>query len=411
MIYESELRLLCDVFKKSHVRAAIISDEDLRGGNLDEKSGFESGGAVRKGEGLESLFQNLEPKTVYKITDSYRRDYVYLRLPGQRDGAMLLIGPYLDEPISNAEIMEIGETNGISPRSQRHLSEYYSGLAVVSGASPLLDMLHTFCEHIWKSPSFSIVDMNEGEAHPSPIIGVTGEDGLNDVLVNMRAMEKRYSFENELMDAVRHGQLHKEKQLLAAFSDDMFEKRAANPLRNAQNYCIIMNTLLRKAAESGGVHPMYLDRISSEFAMKIEKLPSLSKNAALMKEMFSSYCRLVRKHSIRDYSPVVQKAILIIDSDISANLSLATLAAAEGISCGYLATVFKKETGKTVSEYIREKRIKHAIHLLSATHLQVQTVALHCGIMDVQYFSKIFKRETGKTPREYREKAMHGQNT
>jgi YesN/AraC family two-component response regulator len=94
--------------------------------------------------------------------------------------------------------------------------------------------------------------------------------------------------------------------------------------------------------------------------------------------------------------------MMIIDSDLSAELSLHPLAAHQGISDGYLSMIFKKETGKTVSEYIREKRIQHAMHLLSTTHLQIQTIALHCGIMDVQYFSKIFKKQTGKTPLEYR---------
>ena len=164
-----------------------------------------------------------------------------------------------------------------------------------------------------------------------------------------------------------------------------------------------MNTLLRKAAEAGGVHPVYLDKLSSEFALKIEMLPSVSENSALMREMFSSYCRLVRKHSMKSFSLVVQKTILLIDSDLSADLSLSSLAQKQNISPGYLSTIFSKETGKTVSEYIREKRVKLAVHLLSTTHLQVQTIALHCGIMDVQYFSKIFKRQTGKTPKEYRE--------
>ena len=62
----------------------------------------------------------------------------------------------------------------------------------------------------------------------------------------------------------------------------------------------------------------------------------------------------------------------------------------------------KKETGKTLSEYIRSKRIEFASQLLLDTNLQVQTIAFHCGIMDVQYFSKIFKKETGLTPSEYR---------
>ena len=106
---------------------------------------------------------------------------------------------------------------------------------------------------------------------------------------------------------------------------------------------------------------------------------------------------------MKQYSSIVKKTILVIESDISAELSLNHLAQKQGISAGYLATIFKKETGKTVSEYIQDKRIDYAMHLLDTTHLQIQTVALHCGIMDVQYFSKIFKKKIGKTPKEYRE--------
>ena len=169
-----------------------------------------------------------------------------------------------------------------------------------------------------------------------------------------------------------------------------------------------MNTLLRKAAEQGGVHPVYLDRVSSDFAYKIEQIENTNDGSALMLDMFRAYCRLVRKHSMKSYSPLVRKTVLIIDSDLSADLTLSSLAEAQGVSPGYLATVFKKETEKTVSEYVRDRRIKHAAHLLRTTGLQIQTVALHCGILDVQYFSKLFKRECGMTPKEYRKHEKGG---
>ena len=53
------------------------------------------------------------------------------------------------------------------------------------------------------------------------------------------------------------------------FEAMQLEMRGSSPLRSAKNYSIIMNTLLRKAAENGGVHPVYLDRVSSEFAIKM----------------------------------------------------------------------------------------------------------------------------------------------
>lgn len=187
------------------------------------------------------------------------------------------------------------------------------------------------------------------------------------------------------------------------FSAIPFEKRLDDPLRNLKNYGIIMNTLLRKAAEAGGVHPFYLDDISSSFAARLEQVPSVSAVQALMTEMFRSYCQLVRQRSMKQYSAVVQKTLIMIDADLSADLSLSKLAKAQNISAGYLSAIFKKETGKTITDYINSERMQLAAHLLKTTTLQVQTVAAHCGILDVQYFSKVFKKYMKKTPKAYRE--------
>ncbi|MBR2464833.1 MAG: helix-turn-helix transcriptional regulator [Clostridia bacterium] len=410
MFYENELQFLCDTFQKCHVKTAILPSEELRSSLTHTDLGTLFGKATPDRVFISSAVENISPRTMYKLTDYFQLCYIYFLLPDFPRSTVLLIGPYLPSTPSPGAVLEIGEQNGVSPKSQRYLDEYFAGLPILKQNSHLFLMLNTFCERIWKNPSFSIVDVNNEHQSPaSPISESSHSDNFDDVLVSMKAMENRYSFENELMRAVTLGQIHKESMLQATFSDHFFEKRTPDPLRNAKNYSIIMNTLLRKAAEAGGVHPMYLNNVSSDFALRIEQLYSQSQTAGLMREMFRSYCRLVRKHSTNKYSRVVQKTILLVDSDLSANLSLASLAAVQSISPGYLSTVFKKETGKTVSQYIREKRINHAAHLLSTTHLQIQTVALHCGIMDVQYFSKIFKMQTGKTPKEYREAIKHTQ--
>lgn len=405
MFYESELRLLSDTLRKCRVRTALLTQDLLEketATTIDElpSEGFETSSP------LPASLADVKPRTLYKSTDEYSLCYVYLHLPETAEPTVLLVGPYLSASLSSQRLLELGETLKLSPKSQRYLEEYYTGLPVLAEGSPLLVMLNTFCEHIWGSPSFAIADVDKEHKVPaSPINESAHSEGFADTLVSMRAMEKRYAFENEMIQAVTLGQLHKESLLTEAFSDQLFERRMADPLRNAKNYGVIMNTLLRKAAEEGGVHPVYLDRVSSRFALRIEQMPSLSENRALMCDMFRSYCRLVRKHALKTYSPLVQKTVILIESDLSANLTLHSLAQCQDVSCGYLSTIFKKETGQTVSGYIREKRVRHAAHLLATTHLQVQTVAVHCGIMDVQYFSKIFKKQTGKTPKEYREGA------
>ena len=403
MPYKKELELLRDTFQKSHVSLSCLEGAQFY--TMCEVNPLQIGGTEAPEEVTRKLFlQALSPYTMYKQTDAYRRAWVYLLLPEQEVQNVLLMGPYLAAPISDEALLEMSEENGFSPQMQRTLQEYYASLPVLRDTNLLFVMLETFCERIWSRPSFAVVDVNREHRVPVSLLSEAPRtDSFDEHLANMKVLEKRYEFENEMIRAVTLGQIHKEKQFLPGFEAMQLEMRSASPLRSSKNYSIIMNTLLRKAAEHGGVHPVYLDRISSDFARKIEEISVLSAFPQLMNEMFRSYCRLVRKHSTRRYSPAVQKTILLIDSDLSAPLTLSTLAATQELSEGYLAKIFKKETEKTVSEYVREKRMKHAAHLLTTTRLQIQTIALHCGIMDVHYFSKQFKNHTGKTPKEYRE--------
>jgi two-component system response regulator YesN len=68
----------------------------------------------------------------------------------------------------------------------------------------------------------------------------------------------------------------------------------------------------------------------------------------------------------------------------------------------YFSTLFKKETGKTFSEYLIELRISRARSMLTDSDEAVSAIAGQVGYADLKYFSKIFKRLTGLTPSEYR---------
>jgi YesN/AraC family two-component response regulator len=73
------------------------------------------------------------------------------------------------------------------------------------------------------------------------------------------------------------------------------------------------------------------------------------------------------------------------------------------ISAAYLSTLFKKETGVTLTDYVNKRRVDYAIFLLNTTQLQIQTIAGYCGVTDVNYFTRIFKKYHGMTPLKYKE--------
>lgn len=72
------------------------------------------------------------------------------------------------------------------------------------------------------------------------------------------------------------------------------------------------------------------------------------------------------------------------------------------LSPNYLSELFKKHTGKTISEYLTEYRLEKACQLLDHAEYRVGDVSGMVGIHDGRYFSNMFKKKYGMTPTEYR---------
>ena len=215
-------------------------------------------------------------------------------------------------------------------------------------------------------------------------------------------LEENYANERKLMEAVSLGKLN----LLNAISSNVFnkgtEQRLNDSLRNRKNYLIILNTLLRKAAENGDVHPLHINKLSSEYARKIEMIKSINKSNQLMSEMIRNYCLLVKNHSLKQYSYLVGKVLTMISYDLSADLSLKNISSKLNVNSSYLSNLFKKECNCTLTDYVNKKRIEYAVSELHNTDKQIQTIAYECGISDTNYFIKLFKKHTGLTPSNYR---------
>ena len=249
--------------------------------------------------------------------------------------------------------------------------------------------------------TFSIVELEN--LTPSEEISVTEYNyDPKELFRSMEHVERRFHAENEFLQIVSHGQLHKIEMYANMITIEATEVRLADCVRNAKNYAIIMNTLLRKAAENGSVHPVHIDKLSSDFAKIIELQTSEKGITNLIKEMARKYTLLVKNYSLQGYSPLVRKVLVHVDTDLSGDLSLNTQAKLLSVNPSYLSTVFKKETGHTLTEYVTGKRIEYAVFLLNTTKMQIQTIAEYCGIPDICYFTKLFKKRIGQSPSEYR---------
>lgn len=219
---------------------------------------------------------------------------------------------------------------------------------------------------------------------------------------NTHLLEDYYLKESQLMRAVSLGNFSKAEPILSDLISLQYSLPISTTLKSLQNYLYSFNTLLRTAAMNGSVHPIHIGKLSTQYINEIEQLSSVPKGHMLMNEMVRKYCMLVKNYSLKNYSLLIQKVLTLIDYDLTADLGLKAIAETLNVNASYLSSLFKKETGSTLTEYVNKKRVERAIFLLNTTSLQVQTIAQYCGIPDVNYFTKVFKKIIGKTPKEYR---------
>lgn len=409
MNYQSELNFTKKLCLKFHLDVRILTDPmdspwSLVGQSLRS--------LLDPNINYPKIFQTVSemcgPNRIYKIRDPFQCSYFLFQLPDTQEPSYFLIGPYRNSFLSPEEFLTQIHATGAPPALHIRLQRLYEELPLITDDGPLMAVLYTLGEVIWGGEDhFTIQDMQdfslmEFEPENQDPDSLKQEDNQ----ISMKLLEERYAKENKLMQAVSQGQTHKAEILVSNFTALQMERRVPSPLRSMKNYMIILNTLLRKSAEMGAVHPLHIDSLSSRFARKIEMAASPKAIDALQREMVHKYCLLVKNHSLRGYSLLIRKVITQIDADLTADLSLRAQAEFLNVNSSYLSTLFKKETGSTLTEYVNRKRIEYAIFLLNTSSLQIQTIAQYCGIPDVNYFAKTFKKHVGQTPKEYRDSIM-----
>ena len=69
----------------------------------------------------------------------------------------------------------------------------------------------------------------------------------------------------------------------------------------------------------------------------------------------------------------------------------------------YVSSLFKRQFGMGVAEYINTIRINHACALIDKGECGVSEISAAVGFRDALYFSKVFKSRLGVSPRVYME--------
>jgi AraC-like DNA-binding protein len=317
-----------------------------------------------------------------------------------------LIGPFLYGNLDTLIIDNILFRHNISIVLKENFIQYYSTIPVITEhkANVICELLAFCIKYSDNLGEFKInVDHQYSE---KKYLEIKSKDSLLENFNNHHlAIKNSYQLENEIMHAVETGDLDKVYKIME--KGKMVLKNSAqripeDPLRSGKNISLVFNTLLRKSAEKGGLHPVDIHSISEKYAIKIEQSSTIKQLEKIVHDMEYDYCNAIKNNSLKEYSQIIKMAIEYIRKNIDSDLGLDVIASAINISPYELSRKFNKETKNTITNYINILRINEAIHLFENSDLPITEVAFMVGFNDSNYFAKVFKKITGVSPSEYK---------
>jgi len=156
-----------------------------------------------------------------------------------------------------------------------------------------------------------------------------------------------------------------------------------------------------KCFESGAND--FIEKPFNPYTLKQKVISLLEFRKHIREEILKSFESNQMINMPIDYdNKIIKKVIYYINNNISdPDLNVETIVDKIGISRAHLWRVFKKTTGKSLGDYIREMKMQRAAEMLKTRKYRVSEVAAEVGFFDAKNFSKNFSKEYGMTPSQY----------
>ncbi|MEK8127695.1 response regulator [Paenibacillus filicis] len=208
--------------------------------------------------------------------------------------------------------------------------------------------------------------------------------------------------ENKLIHYVTLGDTDCGLQLL----DELFSTFRQSDIASIQGFGIeLVSALYRKVCEMGEDQQLepILPQRNKVFIQMLQV-----ENIHQMKEMMDSLFTGVSSYFSNKYNQkhldLVHKIKALVQLNYTQDMSLSDIADEVFMSTNYICSVFKRETGMTINDYLTQVRMSEAKTLLLTTRKKVWEIAEGLGYENHNYFSTVFKKHTGMQPQQYRTK-------
>ena len=178
-------------------------------------------------------------------------------------------------------------------------------------------------------------------------------------------------------------------------------KTSKNKLRQLKYNTVAGIALVCRAAMIGGAPEIECYARSDNAIMQIDETSNELTIYRILIQTAIDYAALVQQTKSDFHHPqIVRKCVQYINAHTHENITLEQLADGSAYSKEYIAKLFRKHMGMSVSDYIQKVRIDEARDLL----LQGKScgeVACILNYTSQSYFIRQFKKQTGMTPKLY----------
>lgn len=203
-----------------------------------------------------------------------------------------------------------------------------------------------------------------------------------------------------MTDGIRTGNETEMNQALLLIQEEIMNAKV-----DKSQACVCLQMILRHAGSCWEAVSPDNEDLFRKRELLMEKITEQKtfKEAFTMVENY--VCEVYGRCSSVNSSSGQRQAVLAVDyiqkHYMEPNLSLNDICSYLNISTSYFSTIFKDMTGGTFLEYLINIRMEKAKELLKNTTLKNYEIAEKVGFSDPHYFGISFKKMTGKTPTEY----------
>lgn len=210
-----------------------------------------------------------------------------------------------------------------------------------------------------------------------------------------------YKEEVHMMNIIREGKADELLQLVKLLSVIPVGELSHSTVTQYRYIAICFITLAVRYAISGGMNESEAYSFSDYF---IRQIDALNTSEEILNHIALAFVKLTNSvHESKTnakYSPYVRKCINYINDNLTKKITVGELAEVCNVSGDYLSSVFKKEYGKNLSEYIMERKLDAARTML-ADGMKQSEVCYTLSFSSQSYFINAFKKQFGITPGKY----------